>query len=165
MEHPGILVAFIRENQNSFYRVAYSYVQDPHTAMDMVQDAIVKALQKYHTLKDPTAVRPWFYRILVNVCLSYLRKYGPSARDVSIEETAELMEAPLEEERQDLYDALDQLDPKLRTIVILHFFEGLTLEETAKITKTNLNTVKSRMYRALALLRTMMEGGKTDGSH
>ena len=68
MEETELLVQFIRENQASFYRVAYSYVKESQTAMDLVQDAIVKALQKYHTIKDAQLLRPWFYRILVNEC-------------------------------------------------------------------------------------------------
>ena len=47
MEETELLVQFIRENQACFYRVAYSYVKESQTAMDLVQDAIVKALQKY----------------------------------------------------------------------------------------------------------------------
>lgn len=69
------------------------------------------------------------------------------------------------EEYLDLYDAIDGLDPQLRTIIILHYFEGLTLEEVAEITKTNLNTVKTRMYRALRYLRGKIDGGEEYGSY
>ena len=54
----------------------------------------------------------------------------------------------------------NRLDSQLRTIIILHYFEGLTLEEVAEITKTNLDTVKTRIYRALRYLRGKMDGGK-----
>ena len=47
------LIAFIRENQERFYRMAYSYVKNQETALDLVQDAIVQALQKRHTLREP----------------------------------------------------------------------------------------------------------------
>lgn len=56
-----------------------------------------------------------------------------------------------------MYDAIDGLNPKLKTIVILYFFEGMKLEEISKITHTNLSTVKSRLYKALDILKIKME--------
>lgn len=166
MEETDLLVQFIRENQACFYRVAYSYVKESQTAMDLVQDAIVKALQKYHTIKDAQLLRPWFYRILVNECLSYLRKNRRNWNLIALEDQPEVAaETHRSEEYLDLYDAIDGLDPQLRTIIILHYFEGLTLEEVAEITKTNLNTVKTRMYRALRYLRGKIDGGEEYGSY
>ena len=166
MEETELLVQFIRENQACFYRVAYSYVKESQTAMDLVQDAIVKALQKYHTRKDAQLLRPWFYRILVNECLSYLRKNRRNWNLIALEDQPEVAaETHRSEEYLDLYDAIDGLDPQLRTIIILHYFEGLTLEEVAEITKTNLNTVKTRMYRALRYLRGKIDGGEEYGSY
>lgn len=49
----------------------------------------------------------------------------------------------------DVYRAVDHLEPKLKTIVILRYFEDLKLEEIAQATGANLNTVKARLYRAL----------------
>ena len=68
------LVSYIRENQTYFYRLAYQYVGDRDLAMDLVQDAVVKALQHWESLREPEAVRSWFYRILVRECLSFLRQ-------------------------------------------------------------------------------------------
>ena len=68
------LISFIRENEETFYRIAYSYVKEPETALDLVQDTVVLALQKYHTLRNHDCMKNWFYRILVNQCLGYLRR-------------------------------------------------------------------------------------------
>lgn len=111
MEETELLVQFIRENQACFYRVAYSYVKESQTAMDLVQDAIVKALQKYHTIKDAQLLRPRFYRILVNECLSYLRKNRRNWNLIALEDQPEVAaETHRSEEYLDLYDAIDGLD-------------------------------------------------------
>ena len=68
------LIAFIREKQERFYRMAYSYVKNQESALDLVQDAIVQALQKRHTLREPEHMKSWFYRILINECLACLRR-------------------------------------------------------------------------------------------
>lgn len=57
-----------------------------------------------------------------------------------------------------MYTAVDNLPPDLRAIVILRFFEDMKLDEIAEITATNLNTVKSKLYRALRQLKLQMEG-------
>ena len=63
---------------------------------------------------------------------------------------------------RDRYEAIEQLNPDLKTVVILRFFEDLKFEDIAKITKTNINTVKSRLYKALKLLRVSIEEANVD---
>lgn len=147
------LIPFIRENQQQFYRLAFSYVRDSETAMDLVQDAIVKAIQNMHTLRQPDRLKTWFYRILVNECLMYLRK---NRKLLPIQSLEQELAAP-EQGNQDLHEAISQLPPHLRTIILLRFFEDMKLEEIARITRTNLSTVKSRLYKALKLLKLEME--------
>lgn len=68
------LVSFIQENQEKLYRIAYAHVKNRDAALDLVHTSIVKALQKQHTLRNQECVRTWFYRILVNECMSYFRR-------------------------------------------------------------------------------------------
>ena len=57
----------------------------------------------------------------------------------------------------DLYRAIGKLEPQLKTVVILKYFEDMTFEQIAQVTEGNLSTVKSRLYRALQLLKPMIE--------
>lgn len=157
MEEVQELALFVETNQERFYRVAYTYVKNSEDALDIVHDAIVKALQSYRTLRNPEYMQTWFYRILINESLSFLRK---NRRVISLEELPS-SQLPLEaqpadgikDEYIDLYAAVDNLPPDLKTIIILRFFEDMKLEEISNITSTNLNTVKSRLYRALRHLK------------
>ena len=150
------LVSFLRENQTYFYRVAKQYVGDPDLAMDLVQDAVVKALQHRDSLRDPGAVKAWFYRILLNESMNHHRR---AKRLVPLEDTLLETPAPARDpgERLDLYDAIERLDWKEQTVVRLRFFEDMKLEEIARVTNTNLNTVKSRLYKSLRRLRELTE--------
>lgn len=60
-------------------------------------------------------------------------------------------------DREMLERAVDALSPKLKTVVILRFYEEMQLSEIAQITGTNLNTVKSRLYKALGKLRESLK--------
>ena len=71
-----LLLSYIKEHQEQFYRLAYSYAKNSEDALDIVQDAVVKAIEKQHTLRDPGTIRTWFYRILVNTSIDTLRRRG-----------------------------------------------------------------------------------------
>ena len=68
------LIQYILENQDRFYRVAYSYTRHQEDALDVVQSAVCKALEAHESIKNEDAVRTWFYRILVNECLNVIKK-------------------------------------------------------------------------------------------
>ena len=152
------LVEFIRDNQDKFYRLAYGYVHDRETALDMVQDAIIRALEKVAFLRNPEYIRTWFYRILVNVCLSHLRR-NRGRMDVF---PAEELEEPVDQingvvELIDLKNALLTLNPELQTIVMLRFWEDMKLQEIADVTGKKLSTVKAQLYKAIDQLRAEYE--------
>ena len=142
---------FVRQNEASFYRIAYSYVKDREDALDIVQDAVERALVKLPGLRDEARIKPWFCRILVNRSIDCLRRRrGSETVDESLpapDETGERAEA------LSLYAAVSKLPPKYRTVVVLRFFEDMKLQEVAEASGCNLNTAKSRLYKALELLR------------
>ena len=68
------LIQYIIEDQDRFYRVAYSYTRHQEDALDAVQSAVCKALESHESIKNADAIRAWFYRILINECLLVLKK-------------------------------------------------------------------------------------------
>lgn len=155
------LVLLIESNQERFYKVAYSYVKNREDALDIVHDAIVKALQSYHTLRKPEYAQTWFYRILINESISFGRKKKKEVLldDLTVSQLSSdgAFSEPCREDYLDLYTAIDRLPAELKTVVILRFFEDMKLDTIAKITSTNLSTTKSRLYRALKYLKLEIE--------
>lgn len=155
------LINFIKENEKRIYKFAYGYVKNEDIALDIVHEAIAKSIQKRNTLRDKRYLKTWFYKIVINESLTYIRK---NKKILFFEEMTELEKyMPIDydwspNENIDLYDAIDKLDTKLKTIIMLKFFEGMTLEEISVITTTNLSTIKSRLYKALEILKINIEG-------
>ena len=151
------LTDYLVENQERFYRLAYSYLHDREEALDAVQTAVCKALEKQDSLRDAGAVRTWFYRILVNVCTDVLRKrklvtfVPPEALD------AGSYEDPLPEDGS-LAKRVDALPPEVSAIIRLRFYEEQSLAEISRILDCPLSTVKTRLYTGLKKLRIQMEG-------
>ncbi len=68
------IVSYIVENQEKFYRLAFRYAKNQEDALDIVQNAVCRALDHYRELRNPDAVKTWFYRILVNESLALVKQ-------------------------------------------------------------------------------------------
>lgn len=149
----ALVEKFIVENREAHYRLAYSYVRNKENALDIVQDAIVKALHSVDRLDELAYIKTWFYRIVINTSIDFIRKH----QRVSVMEDSilEIHLPQLEDEVTDidLQNAIDQLPPKYKSLIILRFFEDLKIDEIAEVTGDNVNTVKTRLYAALKKLR------------
>lgn len=148
-----LLVSYIVENQNKFYRVAYSYARNQEDALDIVQNAVCKALESYKNIRNADAVKTWFYRILINESLAAIKQ---RKKELLSDDNPQKEEAYYEkgyEQQDDIKEELHRLEEDIQTIIRLRFFEELSLNEISEITGLNLNTVKTKLYRGLKLLR------------
>ena len=145
-------------NYEKYYRIAYSYTFQEQDAMDIVQEGAYKAILKSDSLKQTEYTDTWICRIMMNEAVRFLKKNR--GRTVNIEDIPEKGE-PDRVEDVDLKRALERLDEKERRIVVLKYFEEEKLENIAKILDLNVNTVKSRLYRAIGKLKDYMETGGT----
>lgn len=147
------ITEYILKNREKFYRLAYSYAHEREAALDIVQNAIVKALEKHDTIRDENSINSWFYRVLVNEACSHIRK---NHKEISVGDEKMPEQVYVEkafEPGEELYKKIDMLPETLKTVIILRFYEDMSLEEISKVTNTNLNTVKTRLYTALKKLK------------
>jgi len=151
------LIRCITDYQENIYRLAYSYVRNPEDALDIVQESIHRALVSADTLKNPNAVKSWFFRIVVNMSLDFLRKHkriqivDDATLDAYSSGTIDIYTD------LDLERALDELPWKYRSIIILRFLEDMKIEEVAEVLQENVNTIKTRLYQALRILRIQLK--------
>ena len=117
------LVKHIVENQNQFYRAAYYYVKNREAALDVVQNAICKALEKYDKLQSEEAMASWFYRIVINESLMYLRKEKKYiAWDESESDLLEgIYEEAAYEPRLEVVSKISELPTEMQIVIQLHF--------------------------------------------
>lgn len=128
------LINYIKENEDKFYRIAFSYSENEEAALDIVQESIVKSLNHINKLKNEEYVKTWFYRILINECLQYIKKnkriitYESQEIENKIEWNDDISINGI-----DMYKYIQRLNKKLRTVIILRYFEDMKIEEIAKI--------------------------------
>lgn len=151
-----LLITCITEHKEHVYRLAYSYVKNQEDALDIVQEAIHKAFASAESLKSTASMKSWFYRIVVNTSLDFLRKHKKI--QVVDETMLEAMDPGSEDvyANMDLEMALEELPTMYRSVITLRYFEDLKIDEIAEVLNENISTIKTRLYQALRLLRIRM---------
>jgi RNA polymerase sigma-70 factor (ECF subfamily) len=131
-------------------------LRDSELARDAVQDALIRAWRDLRSLRDPDRFDAWVYRLTVNACLDQARRRRRRPIEV---EMAPLF-APLAPDpaisiadRALVDSVLRRLDERGRAIVVLHYYVGLPLTEVAATLDIPIGTVKSRLHRALGVMR------------
>jgi RNA polymerase sigma-70 factor, ECF subfamily len=151
-----LLRQIIDEHSPSMFRVARSIVHDSALAEDVVQESIVKAWRGLAGYRAESSLRSWLLRITHNTAISMLRKRREDVRDPSVmPEASNGIDYASPERRVDgrmmvdqLWVALDQLDPISRTIVVLREIESMSYEDIVETMQLPLPTIKTRLFRA-----------------
>lgn len=148
-------ITFIRTQQKSLYLLAYSYTKNEQDALDIVQDSIQKGWLALEKLTKQEQMKSWFYTILVRTAIDFLRKH----KRVDLIGDDALMQFCEQDTyaNLDLQQALHHLPIQLREVVVLRYFEDLKIEDIAHILAIPLSTAKSRLYKALKLLKIELE--------
>jgi len=158
--------AIFQDYQRMVFKTAYLMTGRKEEAEDILQEVFVSVWRSRNTFNPKKGkLITWIYRITVNQCLSRRRKKKPailSLEEKSIdlpdmkpgEQLEEVLVTRLEYER--LMKAMNALDSKHRSVLILRYFNDLSYDEIAQIIGVPLGTVKSRISQALRSLRAQM---------
>lgn len=130
------------------YRTAYLYLGSEAYALDAVDEAVYQGLLHYQRLRQPEHFNTWLTRILINACNAELRR---RKRELSVEQLPEIIEETLD--HLPLRQAITKLPQPFRAVIILRYFQGLTLTETAEALSIPPGTVSTRQRKALSLLK------------
>lgn len=169
----GDLIAFealVEKYKQRAYRLAYQVLRDQEEALDVAQEAFIKAYQSLPRFKGQSAFYTWLFRIIVNLAMDRHRQRAArqralGAEEVLPEEWERLApaegpdpedEASMAERRRRIEAALDALPPHHRAIIILGDIEGLSYREIAGVLEIPIGTVMSRLHNARKRLRQIL---------
>jgi RNA polymerase sigma-70 factor (ECF subfamily) len=138
------------------HRAAYLVVHDAAAAEDIAQDAFLAAVDALDRFDRRRPFGPWLHRIVVNRAIDWARREA-LRRKVGDPERQAGAEAPAEAVGGDLMEALAQLAPEHRAVVVLRYLLDYTPGEIARMLELPRGTVNSRLRRALDRLRDLIE--------
>ncbi|WP_088187112.1 sigma-70 family RNA polymerase sigma factor [Desulfosporosinus sp. FKA] len=145
------------EHSNFVYRTAFFLTKSSELADDITQETFIQVFRKFNTYNSSKPLKPWIYKIAVNITRNMIRKqkwlkfFGeiPEIRSAEFIENYILKS----EEEHELWRAVNNLNLKGKEVIILHFYSGLTLNEISVCLGIPIGTCKSRLNSALNTLR------------
>ena len=154
----GALSELYRRTYGAAYRTAAVLIRDEDAVMDILQDSYVKAFRNLHQLREADKFRAWMKRIVHNSAVDWLRKRKPvifsemsyeseSAAEIPDDRTCSLPDAVIDqrETARLMGEILDSLSEDQRAVVVMYYYEQMTVREIADELGANENTVKSRL--------------------
>lgn len=157
------------------YNYVARMVHDPIEAEDIAQEAFVKAYRNLPSFRGASTFQTWLYRIASNLTIDSVRRRQRRDNTCSLDAPMDTEEGELAREQADastpgpvqdletaetrrqVHRAIQQLSPKLRSVVILYELQGLSYEEIAEILGCPLGTVKSRLFNARMELKEKLQ--------
>jgi len=151
------------------WRLACQMIGDAHQAQDVLQEAFLVLYQRIHTLREPSALRAWFLRIVLNLCRNArrTRTRGPVPVDDAALSQASQPSSGFEERlasQMSVAAAMDTLTPLERAAILLRDYLQLSYQEMAEVLDVPLGTVKSRLSQARASLVRRLKGADFHGA-
>jgi RNA polymerase sigma-70 factor (ECF subfamily) len=177
--HPSWLIAeciagneaaiemFVRQYEAGVFRLALSIIGDPAEANEVTQETFIAALQSLPAYQEKKSFKAWLYTIALNHSRSHLRKRKVLERlrttltnifQVEAEKQVSPEEATIQNEKEaQIWNALNRLDERYRTAVVLRYFHELSIAEISEILSVNEGTIHSRLHSAREKLRDALK--------
>lgn len=155
------------EARDTMYRVAKTILMNDADCEDAVSQAIVNAFAGLSSLKKEEYAKTWLIRIEIHECC---RIYRMRKNEKSYEEYQEAAcgygpSPKQQEEYEELYLALQELSKEMRVALVLHYLDGYSVREIAKIQRTTEGTVKSRLSRGRQKLKKLLTQGERGNAY
>ena len=162
---------FVNKYMKDAYFIALGLVGNHDDALELSQEAFIRAYRNIKLIKPDRRFFPWFYQILKNLCISHLRKRRyRQASSLNAENCPEVAAqtdcfspeavARRNETKDRVWQAIGKLDEKHREVIILRHFQNMSYDQIADALCCNKGTVTSRLYYARKKLEELLGAGK-----
>ncbi|MCI9374484.1 MAG: RNA polymerase sigma factor [Lachnospiraceae bacterium] len=154
MEHK--IEALMDSYGNLLWRTGIMMLGEPQDVQDMIQEVLLKYMQKRPVFHDAEHEKAWLLRVAVNLCRDMLRLRS-RRRYFPIDELEPEAVGSTDAESREILEEIAMLPQKWKSVLLLHYIEGYSLKEISEILDVSENAVKKRMQRAKEALRRRME--------
>ncbi len=147
--YQGIVLRYMQ----AAYYIALGFVHNQQDALDISQDAFVRAFRKIRQYDPQKRFFPWFYRLLKNLCLDHIKKHR-RRREIPLEDVQVFKEEKDNRELKEvLWKGIEELPFDQREVIILRYFRQCSYQEIAEVTGKPLGTVMSSLFYAKKKLK------------
>ncbi len=157
MDSVSLKTQRLQEAYNSYadtlFRIALTHTCNREDAEDACQDVFIKYANSGVSFDSKEHEKAWFIRVLINHCRDLIRKHKTRTH-LSLDEISDVIsDTDNSSEYLDLIAIIEKLPLKYREVVILHYLEGYSVEETSTLLKSSASAVKMRLMRARDMIK------------
>ncbi|MDX2445028.1 MAG: RNA polymerase sigma factor [Bacteroidales bacterium] len=149
-----------KQYSTSMYNIAIRFLNNKMDAEDILQESFITAFNKLVDLKSDASFGTWLKRIVINNCISFLRKnkiYFEDVDDFPAEEMAASQEIEKSASPALIHNAIKELPEGARTVLVLHSLEGYKHREISEMLSISESTCRTQYKRALGLLNSKLK--------
>ncbi len=167
----------VHRHRDKIYARAMMMMRNEDEALDLSQEAWVKAWQRLHQFQGDSSFATWMTRIVINLCLDQIRRQkkmraesieqieeeaGGVERQMPVEHVNPIEGLEKEELRKRIDEAMGKLTEAHRTVLVLHEFQGMEYKEIARKVGISIGTVMSRLFYARRRMASLLQGLKRE---
>lgn len=153
-----IISELITEYGDSILRMCYVYLKDYHLAEDVTQETFIQVYNNYESFQQQSSIKTWIIRIAINLCKNQMRTKWFSAKR---EEAFPILSYEEDYDgiidREQLITEIGYLRPKYREVVLLFYYQELSIKEIAELLDKKESTIKVRLKRAREQLKQALK--------
>lgn len=155
----GSLVRLMNAYEKDVFRICLALLKDVSMAEDAVQETFLKVYRKFDTFRGECSEKNWILKIAIHTCKDLQRSkwFRHIDRRITLETIPETL-MPLVQEDSDWINAIFSLPAKERQIIMLYYYEGMTLTEVAQVMEVSSATLSKRLKKIRIKLKQYMEG-------
>lgn len=146
-------VNLIEINKLSMYKFAKSILKNDVETEDAMSEAILKAYKNKGKIKDVNSFKSWIMRILANECYDLIKK---NRKFDLIEDTEDLNLVHIDNSESGLKEVVEKLNKEYSSVIVLYYYEDMSIKEISNILQLPEGTIKSRLSRAKSKLRVLL---------
>ncbi|WP_153730278.1 sigma-70 family RNA polymerase sigma factor [Sporosarcina obsidiansis] len=169
LDKKELLESFIHDYGDELKRIAYLYLNDLSESEDIVQEVLIKSYHQLDNFRHDSTYKTWLIRMTINQCKDYTKRW--SIRNIFYrKELEEVQDQNLieniyieQESSYEMSQQLAKLPPKYKEVLILYYYQELTMKEISEVLQINHNTVKSRLLRGKKVLKDKLERSDWNG--
>ena len=143
----------IKSYEKDLYKVAIAMTKNEDDALDCIQEAILQAYINIKDLRQDEYFKTWLIKILINKCNALLKK---NKKILNLDVNTSKNDKVEQSEKLELKDSINNLDSDLKIIVILYYYEDMSIKDISESLNIPQGTIKSRLSRARSKLKEML---------
>ena len=143
----------IKSYEKDLYKVAIAMTKNDDDALDCIQEAILQAYISIKDLRQDEYFKTWLIKILINKCNALLKK---NKKILNLDVNTSKNDTVEQSDRLELKDSINNLDSDLKIIVILYYYEDMSIKDISESLNIPQGTIKSRLSRARSKLKEML---------